>query len=293
MNITKQSYKLYKKIKDPKFNIESLEHYNLSVSLGVRDFQVFVVDVKNRRPLLLEDFIFDKTHSVNHRIEILEHIYENHHLLSAGFWNNVSVIVKNKFFSLVPLELFSKSFCSSYLSLNTEFDESEVNIHSIAHKNMGFANVFCTHKAVDAFFEPKYANKKVKYIHQCSSLINGANSIFSKEGDVVVLFLERGFFHIMVFKAGKFYYYNQFTVSKIEDYLRFTKLVAAEVNLKIESDKFIVSGFIGKNTPHFDFLKKHIKNISLHERPKYFKYGYVFDEVAEHQYFDIYSLYSH
>jgi len=291
LNITKQSYKLLKKIKDPKFNIDNLEYYNLSINLGVRDLQVFIFDTKAKRSLLLEDYVFDRLENDRQRFDILRHIYDEHHLLAAGFWNVITIMVKNRKFSLVPAELFQKDQAHRYLALNANFDPEEETVHSIHHKSARLINVFAMNKRFSDHFVQAYPNRKVRFIHQSSTIINGALNK-SDDGRRVLLYVDRFILHIISVKSGKLEYYNQFPIKKLDDYLRYLKLVSSEISIDIKNDPFIVYGFLGKNTPHFNYLKEHIRNIKLGERPANFKFGYVFDEVADHNFFDLYSLYS-
>ncbi|NJM93558.1 MAG: DUF3822 family protein [Cytophagales bacterium] len=99
-------YKLYKRCKDANFNVDELEHYALSLQIGYRDFQLAVTDSRNGRVLLLEDFLLREVQQTEEKTDILREIFDNHHLLKAGFWNSATLALKSNKFSLVPSELF-------------------------------------------------------------------------------------------------------------------------------------------------------------------------------------------
>lgn len=290
--IEKDSYKLLKKIKDPKFNIDELENYSLSVLLGVRDFQVFIFDNKNRRALLLEDYIFERETDTPVRLKLLKHLFDNHHLLTAGFWKSISVLVKSKKFTIVPEKYYQKEYNSSYLSLNSVFIRDSEISQSIYHQQASLVNVFAVDKEIHQFFTDTYPNKQVKFLHQSSPLINGAIENGKSENRKLIIYVDRFLLHIIVVSAGVLKYYNQFPIKKVDDYVRYSKLVAAELEIDLSKEETIAYGFLGKNTPHYKYLSQNIRNIQLGKRPKNLNFGYVFDEVQDHQYFDLYSLHS-
>ena len=80
-----QKYKLVKKIKDPKFEIDRLEYYSLSLYLGNRDFQILVIDHELQLVVLLEDYVFDPKMDEESRKGIIKFIFDDHHLLLANF----------------------------------------------------------------------------------------------------------------------------------------------------------------------------------------------------------------
>jgi hypothetical protein len=97
-----KDYKLFKKIKDDKFEVDQLHHYDLNLLLGNRDLQIAVVDKHSNRCLILEDFIISSIDSYTELVNVYENIFDDHHLLKAGFWSSVKVGIKGNKFALVP-----------------------------------------------------------------------------------------------------------------------------------------------------------------------------------------------
>ncbi|MEO1096986.1 MAG: DUF3822 domain-containing protein, partial [Bacteroidota bacterium] len=62
------------------------------------------------------------------------------------------------------------------------------------------------------------------------------------------------------------------------------------LNRSQKTSDVILWGYIGKQSPHYNEFYKYIKNISFGDRPSYLKYGYMFDEVQDHHFFDLYSM---
>jgi hypothetical protein len=67
-------------------------------------------------------------------------------------------------------------------------------------------------------------------------------------------------------------------------------LVMNALGLDQESTPVMLWGYIGKNSPHYQEFVKYVRNVSFGERPKHIKFGYLFDEVQDHHFFDLFSL---
>ncbi len=286
ISIEKDKYKLLKKIKDPKFNIDKLEHYNLSLQLGIRDFQVFIFDTLERRALLLEDYIFNQEVNSHSILEIIKDIVDNHHLLAAGFWKSVTIIFKNKKFVMVPEGFFGKEHAASFLKLNHGLTSND-NVFSIHHKD-SFVSVFAAEKIYCDYFKALYPNTRVKFLHQSSPIINGT---IRRGGNYFLMYIDRFNLHLSVLRNSQLFYYNQFPIKKMEDFTRYFRLVTSDLQIDPAQFNIEVYGFLGKNTPQYNYLKQHIPQIALGSKTNRMKFGYVFDEIADHQFFDVFSLY--
>ena len=94
-----------------------------------------------------------------------------------------------------------------------------------------------------------------------------------------------------VVQDGKLQFYNQYAVRKKEDYLKYIMLVFKEMEMDPKKNALQIWGFIKQNSEEINFLRKFIRNISLGSKPSFLKFGYKFDEVEDHQYFDLMSAY--
>lgn len=283
-------YKLIKKLKDEKFDVDNLHHYNLLIQIGTRDLQICVVDSRNNRCLLLEDFILAKVKSYSELNDLLKNLFADHHLLMAGFWKNVRVSFKSKKFSLVPSSLFVKEAAADYLRLNSQFNEASEEILYYKHIKSDAICVFAVNKQMTEWLRGLYPNAEVGFIHQSSALIEGVIN-FSKQAkpDTMYLYIDRFKLHVTTLKNGKLEYYNQFTIKQFNDYIKYIMLVMKGLNKSQKNSDVIIWGYIGKQSPHYNEFYKFIKNISFGGRPEYLKYGFIFDEVQDHHFFDLYS----
>jgi hypothetical protein len=129
-------------------------------------------------------------------------------------------------------------------------------------------------------------------VHQSSVLIDRAiakSRLDSKE--TLLLYIDRFSLHIAVAQGGSLRFYNQFPIKKFEEYIRFVHMVTNELGLRHKEARMLLYGYLGKNTPHYEELKKAMGQLQLGTRPEGLTFGYVFDEVSDHQYFDLYGIY--
>lgn len=284
-------YKLIKKVKDDKFDVEDLHHYNLNIQIGTRDLQVAVIDSRNNRYLLLEDFVLAKVTSYSALKELLETLFADHHLLMAGFWKSVRVSFKSNKFSLVPSALFVKESMADYLRLNSKVNEETEEILYYKHVKTNAICVFAVNREIANWLRGLYPKAEVGFVHQSSALIEGVIS-FSKQAkpDTIYLYIDRFKLHIVTLKKGKLEYYNQFSIKQFNDYIRYIMLVIKGLNKNQKNSDVIMWGYIGKQSPHYNEFYKYIKNISFGARPEHLTFGYMFDEVQEHHFFDLHSI---
>ncbi len=284
-----KSFRLLKKIKDPKFEIDRLEYYSLSLYIGQKDFQILITDEETGYVVLLEDFVFDPELAESNKKDVVKFIIDDHHLLLANFWKTINLIIKNRNYSFIPYELFDEQKASSYLSINASFNSRQDELMLTYHKRLDLVNVFSVPIWIVDLLSGIYPGKRVNYIHQSSSLINGIfeqNTIDQKK---IAIYIDRFGMHILVIENKHLVFYNQYFIKKFSDYTNYIKMVFNELDYDLNSEEIKIYGYLGKNTPHFQELKKQLQQLSFGHRPENLKYSYVFDEIQEHQYFDIFA----
>lgn len=292
MEATSTSYKLIKSIKSSKFNVDELHYYNLSIQIGIRDIQIGIYDTQNSNCLLLEDYILGNIKSNKELVILLSEIVDSHHVLSAGFWKSVKIVIKNSKFSMVPASMFVKEALSDYLEINAEFDEQSEE--ALYYKNIRSSaiTVFAASKEVLSWARTQYDNVELGIVHQSASLIEG---IMSEQGQYnknsLYLYIDRFKLHIIAVKDTELQYYNQFSIKQFSDYIKYIMLVMKGLGYNQKTSNVVLWGYIGKQSPHYDEFYKYIKNISFGNRPRFLNFDYNFDVVQDHHYFDLYSAY--
>ncbi len=292
MKTTTANYKLIKRIKDDKFDVDDLHHYNLSVQIGVRDFQLCVIDTRDSRCLVLEDYVVAKVSSYSELLENLKILFDDHQLLKAGFWKVVKVSFKNNKYSFIPTSLFDKDSLYEYLSVNCKVNPISEEFHYYKHIKSDVVNVFAVNRELSIWVQELYPNAQVVLTHQASTLIEGVlkqDQGFSE--NTLFLYIDRFKLHLIATKNKGLAYYNQFPIKQFADYMKYITLVMTGLQYDQKASHVVLWGYIGKQSPHYNEFYKFIRNISFGDRPPYLSYGYIFDEVQDHHFFDLYSTY--
>lgn len=289
---TSPQSRLQKKIKDDTFDVEELHNYALSLQIGNRDLQLCVTDIRSNRLLLLEDFILEGVKTIKGRVEVIKKLFENHHLLMAGFWNSVRVSTKTHKFTLVPASHFDQDAVVDYLLVNSEINPKVEEVNYYRHIKSSAINVFTADRMLMAWLNDLYRSKNVQLIHQGSALIEGILRYDEHTHEkTMFVFVDNNLIHVLVTHQLRLLYYNQFAVRISNDYLKYIMLVFKELELSQKQTKVVMWGKINEQSPHWLLLKKYIKHLQLGHRPNYLKVNYQFDDIPEHRYFDLLSVY--
>jgi len=284
-------FKLIRKIKDDKFDEENLHQYSLLIQLGARDFQVCVVDEANR-VLLLEDYVFNDVGSADQQVQLVKDLYDAHPLLLAGFWKNVTFSIKSNKFVQVPAQLFVQNSAAEYLKFNARIEPDKDQILFCENATIDSITVYVAPKPLYEFLTSLYKNASLKFIHQSTALIEGVINISKKmnAGSPLYLYVDRFKMHILAAQGGKLIYYNQFPIKHFADYVKYIMLVLTALGMDQQTSQVVMWGYIGKNSPHYHEFVKYIRNVNFGERPGHLAFGYLFDELQEHHFFDLYSI---
>lgn len=291
MQTTALQYKLIKKIKDDRFDEEQIHQYNLLMQIGARDFQVAIIQSSDNRILVLEDFVLPNIQSEDDLLEVLQVIFDAHEFIKAGFWNEIKVSIKNGKFVQVPESLFTEDSIGQYLQFNAEVDP-EVEIFShIKNSRAGAETAFAIRKEIKEWIQSVYPAKQPLFVHQSAALIEGVMEYAKDRTDnPLYIYIDRFKLHVLSCKENKLVYYNQFIIKQFSDYIRYIMLVMKTLGMSQQNSQVILWGYIGKNSPHYQEFYKYINNVMFGDRPRYLHFGYQFDEIQDHHFFDLYGM---
>lgn len=291
MQTTTLQYKLIKKIKDDRFDEELINQYHLLIHIGTRDFQMLVIDPDQNRVLLMEDFVLPGISTHSELMLMLDQLFDSHAVLKAGFWKRVKVSIKNQKFVQVPQALFSESSLEEYLKFNAPIDPANEEFLASPNPRCEAVTVFAINKELRSWLTSIYPNSPPTFTHQSAALIEGTMQFSEGKNDnPLYVYIDRFKLHILSCKDGKLLYYNQFAIKQFSDYVKYIMMVMKTLNLNQESSQVVLWGYIGKNSPHYVEFYKYINNVTFGNRPKNISFGYMFDEVQEHHFFDLYSI---
>jgi Protein of unknown function (DUF3822) len=288
---TAQGFKLIKKIKDDRFDEEKLHQYELLIQLGIKDLQIAILDTQDNRLLFFEDYVLGDISSHEELLSLYKQLFDSHQVLQAGFWKEVKVSIKNTKFTQVPASLFLEEVAAEYLQFNAPLDLGLEDVTTCKNNLIDAVTVFAIQKDLHAWLKGLYKNTSVSILHQSTALIEGVLKVsMNSEKMPLYIYVDRFRLHILSAQKGKLIYYNQFLIKQFSDYVKYIMLVMKGLSMDQNTSEVVLWGYIGKNSPHYQEFIKYVRNVSFGERPTYLKFGYLFDEVQEHHFFDLYSI---
>lgn len=291
MQTTALQYKLIKKIKDERFDEDYLHHYHLLINIGTRDLQLLVIDPEENKVLLLEDFVLPNLTSHEELLHLLDQLFDSHELLKAGFWKKIKIAFKNHKFVQVPLALFAPQATAEYLKFNASIDPQREDFLTTYNEKAGAVTVFALNKDMKTWIEGLYPSNPPLFTHQSASLIEGVlNFSRTRSDNPLYVYVDRFKLHILACRNHKLLYYNQFSIKQFADYVKYIMLVMKSLNMDQQTSQVVLWGYIGKNSPHYNEFYRYINNVEFGGRPVDLKFSYLFDEVQEHHFFDLFSI---
>ncbi len=290
MQAVTANYKLIKKIKDDRFDEEFLNQYSLLIQTGPKDFQLAVIDSRDRRLLVLEDYAMGNVQSHAELLEALKELFDAHALLKAGFWKEVKIVAKTNKFCQVPEELFLEAKADEYLKLNVSAGDVKEKVLFCKNKSNSVITVFAVQEDLYQWLCGIYQNTSYQFFHQSTALIEGVLRTKDTSQNILYIYVDRFKLHILSASQGKLIYYNQFPIKQFPDYVKYIMLALKGLDMDQQKSEIVLWGYIGKNSPHYQEFIKYIRNVTFGARPSHLKFGYLFDEVQEHHFFDLYSL---
>ncbi len=290
MQAATANYKLIKKVKDDRFDEELLHQYDLLIQTGPKDFQLAVIDSTENRILALEDYAMGNVQSHSELLIALKELFDAHALLKAGFWKEVKIGIKNNKFCQVPSSFFNEEDAVAYLKLNAVIDESKEKIIHCKNQSCESVTVFAVQDDLHQWLSTIYQNTSHHFFHQSASLIEGVMRQSKATENPLCIYIDRFKLHILSVKDNQLIYYNQFPIKQFSDYVKYIMLVLKSLDMDQQTSEIVLWGYIGKNSPHYQEFIKYIRNVTFGERSTSLKFSYLFDEVQEHHFFDLYSL---
>jgi hypothetical protein len=284
-------YKLIKKIKDDRFDEENIHQYDLLIQLSIRDFQIGIVDCSDGRILYFEDYVLGDLSSHQELLDLFQTLFESHPLLQAGFWHLVKVSFKNNKFVQVPDSLFMVEAAGDYLKFNANVDQEKEDIIYCNNESINAVTIFAVQKELLVWLKRIYSNTNIHFVHQSTALIEGVLQFAGQAPkNKLYIYVDRFKLHILSLENRKLIYYNQFAIKQFSDYVKYIMLVMKGLGMDQQTSEIVLWGYISNNSPHYLEFVKYIRNISFGGRPAGLKFGYIFDEVQDHHFFDLFSI---
>jgi hypothetical protein len=285
------TFTVRKKIRDDQFNVDSIDKYHLLLKLDETRLKICITDSISNRCLFLEDISIEKSLDHEGRIQVLESLFDEHAFLKAAFWKSVKCIVSSMHFTFVPAPLFDAEELESYLSLSTRYEASTESLLYYPHQNSEAVCAFSAPMALISWLSKTYPNGNLRFMHNTSPLIEGAlHSTMPLSKKQLYLFAEGDQLTGIVTLNGRLEFCNIFQFHKSEELLYYTMWILKELDMDPNEHEVVLFGDVTESSDYYLILYQYIRNISFGDKPSFLKFSYVFDEVNDHKYLDLYCM---
>lgn len=283
------------KIQDAALDIDELSHYTLSMMLSRRTIRLCVVDHRESRCLLLEDYRGTHIQSEDELLAAIQQLYENHTLLQAGYWGKIQLAIRSTPFTWVPQALFDIYQMDLYLRRTTAPGELITTDHSrfIEASSLQAYCVFAAPSALISWFQSQYLNQSIEVYHQAqlfAETILRNTRLGTLPQKALHIYGEAKYLLVVAIKEGNIHLINAFPQQAPEDFVYFTLFSLDELNLPAHEVPVILYGEISPKAKNIEKLRVYIKHLQFSDRPSHLSFSYQFDEVLNHRYFDLLNM---
>ena len=276
-------YRPERSIKDRRFSSSLLAQYHLSLHISGDSFKVSCIDPVANKCLLLDTYKLSHDHGPQ-RIQALEKIYQDHHLLAAAGWANATLCVDNQQYTLIPERLLQQDQLEHYLALACAVGESSVQ-HCL-HSSFNVAVIFAIEPLLLAWFQETYAPAaSLQIIHQATNLIEGAWEYLKCQKSVmtpqVFVFSSATHLHITALQKGRLLYYNRFKYNNSDEFLHYILIVMQSLKLDTNFHTVILAGSTTKNSLAYRKACNYIRNLYCCGRPPHLRFRRFFSPFTK------------
>ncbi len=284
-------YNLVRQVKDKEFSIDEITHYDLLLLVGEGVFQLCVVDARESACMIVEEYALPKEFLPEQVDQAIVQLFEAHTFLMAGYWRSVKLSIRNGIFTLVPSPFFSTNKLIHYLTLSVGVERVQDGHYYYEHTQSQVVMVFAAQKKLVERIRSFYPSLTVPVVHHGSALIEGiqSNRDFTFYQDMY-LHIGQGKLSVVVTKDNNLVLYNQFSYAYTDDLVKYTRGVMRELEMDPNESRVTLWGNMSTQSAHFPTLYRYVRNIAYGSRPSFLTFSNAFDELPDHQHFDLYSL---
>lgn len=286
-----QTHNVKIKVKDDLFNLDTISQYFLCLKISHNYLEVAVFDTKIDRCVAYEYHnLF--TEDENTFAAGLTNFIKSHAFLHFANWKHIYFMDCTLQYSFVPEEYHHPNYSASYLRLSADIDKLPASLFHTQHLGQNCYAHFAISKQLANWSENIYRDRPVVWVHQASAFVEGLTKSPDKlEFSNLHILEDRNNICIVNFKNGKLNFANSYAVTAVTDEVYFVMLAMKELGLNQLDTKVWLYGEVDTQKGLVVTLPQYITQVKTSARPKNQNFGYRFDEVAEHQGFDVFSAY--
>lgn len=236
----------------------------LSIQVGLNGLSFCALDTISKKILAYENIPFKTTSTPYLLLKELKTVLNTQNLSNTSF-NEVMVVHKNGFFSMVPKALFNKEELPNYLKFNAKMMANDLVVFDELD-NHDLVNVYIPYTNINNYIFDLFGEFTFKHNGSVlvSSLLDHSNSSTASYSYVQVTAREM---EIVVVSEKKLLFYNYFEYKSKEDFLYYLLFTLEQLNLDRESIQLRLFGQIEADDELFELCHAYIRNVSVFVPP--------------------------
>jgi hypothetical protein len=275
--------------------VNLLRQYSLFIQLhAASSVNVAIFDTETNTCLLFESYTFHQSTNVNigKYINQLRELWNNHHCLKAGFWQNVNIVIADSMATVIPIHFYDNQTVNELLAFNVRFDKEKHTLSEQKNISLNTKCVFCVENVLIDWFKDTYPNLSVNFLHSTAVFLEQlVKSAFVSSANTVFVSVHDSSFTMVVFQDEALRFVNTFKFDDSNSFIYFLIFAIDEIGLSTRYCKLVLWGDIDENSHIYKKVKAYFKNIEWGKRPAGFIGSYQFDELPENIGFDFIGAY--
>lgn len=275
-------------IKDERLDVDHIDHYHLSFFISASSCEICIYDERKKRIVLFESIPLDENKTV---LENLKRIHHDHALISAGFWKTVIITLRNQRFTQVPNNLYASDYAYDYIKLNAHTDPLKDKYVSTLDKAQGCTTVFAVPHELIRWVDGKYPKPDIVFRHESANFLKVLIGQINSDEDQLFINFTDTMMLLAGFKEGKLAIYNQFKLQTAQQAAKMILLSIKQFSDQGQAISITAWGVQATVKEYEPTLKKFFKHLRKGDRPKGIRMNHDFDQLKEHEYFDVFASY--
>ena len=217
--------------------------------------------------------------------EYVKRIVLSNQLLQSNF-KNIFISYVNQKSTLIPYPLYSENHKADYYKINHTIEKG-VTLHTDKMQVLEAINIYALSEDVDKAMLKLFPTAKTN--HFSSILIDYFLLRYRNNSQkVAIIHVQLSTFEILIVNGKNLNFYNSFLIKTPEDFVYYILFVFEQLKIDANSIELILCGQIIRNSELYLLLFNYVKNIRFEERDNSFQYSYVFEEIPNHFYSNIF-----
>ena len=252
---------MIKKIMSNNVENSTSNYHKLSIQISLNGLSFCILDTIGNKIEKSERVQFPKKYSPFEVQNKLKETLEKHKVGDTSY-NEVVVVHRNNFFSLVPNAIFDKNELASYLKFNAKIlSNDHISYDEIESYDM--INVYVPFVNINSYIYNLFG--EFEYLHSGTVMIQSLLSAYNNGNETVCYaHISEQQLDITVISKKKLVLYNSFNFLSEEDFIYYLLFVFEQLKLDIESVKLRLFGNIKESDEICNLCYKHINNVSIY-----------------------------